>query len=52
MIYTNLLFGPVHIIQIVVSIGLIVLLAILSKKISFQKCCKILLYVGIVSEIV
>ena len=37
MIYTNLLFGPVHIIQIIVSIGLIVLLAILSKKISFQK---------------
>lgn len=52
MIYTNALFGPVHIIQIVVSIGLIVLLAILSKKISFQKCCKILLYVGVVSEIV
>ena len=52
MIYTNALFGPVHIIQIVVSIGLIVLLAILSKKITFQKCCKLLLYVGVVSEFI
>ena len=52
MILTNALFGPVHLVQIIVSIALIVLLSIYATKIDFKKCCKILLYVGIVSEIV
>lgn len=50
LILSNNLFGTVHIIQTVVSIGLIVLLSFLVKKISFKKCCKYLLYVGIISE--
>ena len=52
LVYSNSLFGTAHIIQIVVSIALIVLLSILVQKVEFKKCCKILLYVGIVSEIV
>ncbi len=52
MFLTNTLFGPVHLVQIIISIALIVVLSILAKKIDFNKCCKILLYVGIVSEIV
>ena len=51
-IYTNALFGTAHIIQILVSVALIVLLSILVQKVEFKKCCKILLYVGIVSEII
>ena len=52
MILTNSLFGPVHLVQIVISIALIVLLSIYATKIDFKKSCKILLYVGIVSEII
>ena len=50
IILTNELFGTVHLIQAIVSIFLIVLLSILATKVSFKKCCKWLLYVGIVSE--
>ncbi len=46
------LFGTKHIILIVASIAVIVGLFILSKKLKFQMICKILFYVGIVSEIV
>ena len=52
VILSNALFGTAHLIQVVVSIVLIVLLAILSNKVSFKNCCKILLYIGIISEIV
>ena len=52
LVYTNGLFDTVHKIQIVVSIILIIVLSILARKIDFKKCCKILLYIGIVSEIV
>ena len=52
MIFSNALFGTVHLVQIAVSIALIVVLSILATKIDFKKCCKILLYVGICSEIV
>ena len=40
MLLTNALFGPAHIIQIIVSIALIVLLSISAQKIEFKKCCK------------
>ena len=46
------LFGTKHLIIIAVSVLLIVGLTILSRKLSFEKLCKILLYVGIVSEII
>ena len=46
------LFGTKHLIIIAISVLLIVGLTILSKKLSFDKLCKILLYVGIVSEII
>lgn len=46
------LFGTKHIILIAVSIALIVGLFILSKRLKFQTICKVLFYVGIVSEIV
>lgn len=52
LVYSNALFGTVHLIQVVVSVLLIVLLSILVQKVDFKKCCKILLYVGICSEIV
>lgn len=52
MIYTNALFGTAHLIQIFISLLLIVGLSILATKISFKKCAKILLYVGLVSEVV
>lgn len=52
LIFTNSLFGTAHIIQIAISILLIVFLSILATKVKFKQCCKILLYVGIVSEIV
>ena len=52
LVFTNGLFGTVHLIQVIVSVLLIVVLSILVRKIDFKKCCKILLYVGIVSEIV
>ena len=52
LILSNGLFGTLHIIQVVVSIVLIVFLSILVSKIDFKKCCKILLYVGIISEVI
>ena len=51
-IYSNALFGPVHLVQIAVSLILIVVLSILVTKIEFKKCCKYLLYVGLISEVV
>jgi len=51
-ILSNPLFGTVHIFLIVASIALIVVLSILATKVPFKTCCKILLYVGIVSEII
>ena len=52
MFLTNGLFGTAHIIMVVVSILLIVLFSILVQKISFKQTIKILLGVGIVSEII
>ena len=46
------IFGTKHIIILIISLLLIVGLSILSRKISFNKVCKSLFYVGIVSEIV
>lgn len=46
------LFGTKHLILILVSFVLIAVLYILSRKIEFEKLCKYLLYVGIVSEII
>ena len=46
------LFGTKHLIIIAISMLLIVGLTVLSKKLSFEKLCKTLLYVGIVSEII
>ena len=46
------LFGTKHLIIIAISVLLIVGLTILSRKLSFEKLCKVLLYVGIVSEII
>lgn len=48
----NELFGLKHIILIIVSIGLIVGLYFASRKLKFETICKIMLYVGIVSEVV
>lgn len=44
------IFGTKHLIIVAISMLLIVGLTILSKKLSFEKLCKVLLYVGIVSE--
>lgn len=52
VILSNALFGTYHIVMICISLLLIVGLSILATKISFKKCCKILLYVGIISEII
>ncbi|MBO5374536.1 MAG: YwaF family protein [Clostridia bacterium] len=48
----NPLFGTKHIILIIASVALIVGLYIASRRLDFQTICKILFYVGIVSEIV
>lgn len=48
----NELFGLKHIILICVSIALIVGLFFASRKLKFSTICKIMFYVGIVSEIV
>lgn len=45
------LFGTKHLIIIAVSLALIVGLSILAKKLSFERLCRVLLYVGIASEI-
>lgn len=44
------LFGPKHLVIIFVCIGLVVGLFLLSRKLKFTTVCKIMLYVGIVSE--
>lgn len=46
------LFGTKHIILLAVSLALIVVLTIFSKKLKFATVCKILLIVGICSEII
>ena len=46
------LFGAKHLILIACSILLIVVLFILSKKLKHNQICKILFYIGIVSEII
>ena len=46
------IFGTKHLIIVAVCIALIVGLTILSKRLSFDKICRILLYVGITSEII
>ena len=48
----NGLFGTKHIIIIIASIALIVGLFLVSKRLEFKSICKILFYVGIVSEFV
>ena len=48
----NEIFGTKHIIILIISAILIVGLFLLSKKLKFEKLCKILFYVGIISEIV
>ena len=45
------IFGTKHLIIVAISVILIVALSILSRKVKFDRICKILLYVGIVSEI-
>ena len=44
-------FGTKHLIIEAICMVLIVALTILSKKLSFEKLCRVLLYIGIVSEI-
>ena len=44
-------FGTKHFILLIISVAIIVGLYILSRRIKFEKICRILLYVGIVSEI-
>ena len=46
------LFRTKHLILIAVCMVLIVVLTVLSRKLSFEKLCRVLLYVGIVSEII
>jgi len=46
------IFGTKHLIIVAICIALIVVLFLLSKKVSFATACKIMLYVGIVSEVV
>ena len=46
------LFGTRHLVLIAISFALIVGLFIFSKKLSIKQCAKILLFVGIISEIV
>lgn len=48
----NSLFGIKHIVLIIVSIVLIIGLFFASRKLKFATICKIMFYVGIVSEIV
>lgn len=49
---THSIFGIKHIIIVTICAVLITVLSILSKRISFNKLCKIMLYVGIISEII
>ena len=44
------LFGTKHIILIIVSIILIVLGSVLLRKLKFQTMCKLMFYIGIISE--
>ena len=46
------IFGTKHLIIVAISLIMIVALSILSKRVSFDKICKLLLYVGITSEII
>ena len=46
------LFGPRHLLFVAISFVLLVVLYIFSKKLSIKQCSKILLYVGIISEII
>lgn len=48
----NPLFGTKHLILVAISFILIVVLALLSRKLKFATVCKILLIVGICSEII
>lgn len=46
------IFGVKHLIIVAICVVLIVALSILSRKLKFERLCKIMLLVGIVSEIV
>lgn len=46
------IFGTKHLIIVAISLLLIIGLTVLSRKLKFEKLCRALLYVGIVSEIV
>lgn len=46
------IFGTKHLIIVAISVLLIVGLFILARRVKFDKLCKIMLYVGIVSEII
>ena len=46
------IFGTKHLIIVAISVLLIVGLFILSRRLKFDRLCKIMLYVGIVSEII
>jgi uncharacterized membrane protein YwaF len=48
----NSAFGTKHFILLAISAALVVGLYILSRRISFEKICRILLYTGITSEII
>ncbi len=46
------MFGEKHLIILAITFALIVLLSILSRKIKLKTACRLLLYIGIVSEII
>ena len=51
LLATYSIFGPKHLILVGVCVALIVVLFIFSRKLQFSTVCKIMLYVGIASEI-
>ena len=46
------LFGTRHLVFVAISFALLVVLYIFSRKLTIKQCAKILLYVGIISEII
>lgn len=52
LLATHSIFGTKHLILVGACIALIIVLFIFSRKLEFSTICKIMLYVGIVSEII
>ena len=50
LLATHSIFGTKHLILVGVCIALIIVLFIFSRKLEFSTICKMMLYVGIVSE--